>query len=105
MVAAAWQHLANYGAMAQAVAEQMSPKAVARTHEAAHHTIGALVERGQQKGRFRTDMPASWLVTACIALIHTCAEEVGAGRINDRDAVGILSATVGGLFAQPAGRT
>ncbi|MGN6676627.1 MAG: TetR/AcrR family transcriptional regulator [Streptosporangiaceae bacterium] len=105
MVAAAWQHLASYGAMAQAVAEQMSPEAVARTHEAAHHTIGALVERGQREGRFRTDMPASWLVTACIALIHTCADEVRAGRINDRDAVGILSATVGGLFAQPAGRT
>src|SRR5215467_9781254 len=55
MVAAAWQHLASYGAMAQAVAEQMSPEAVARTHEAAHHTIGALVERGQREGRFRTD--------------------------------------------------
>jgi AcrR family transcriptional regulator len=101
MVAASWRHIARYGAMSQAVAEQMSPEAVARTHQAAHQTIGALVERGQQEGRFRTDMPASWLVTACIALIHTCADEVRAGRIDDGDAVGILTATVRGLLTEP----
>ena len=43
MLAAAWRHLARYGAMAQAVAEQMSPEAIARTHQAAHRTIGALL--------------------------------------------------------------
>ena len=46
IVSAAWQHLASYGAMVQAVAERMSPEAVARTHHAAHQTIGALVKRG-----------------------------------------------------------
>jgi TetR/AcrR family transcriptional repressor of mexCD-oprJ operon len=102
MVAAAWQHLARYGAMAQAVAEQMNPEAVARTHQAAHQAIGALVERGQREGCFRADVPASWLVTACIALIHTCADEVRAGRIDDRDAVGILTATVRSLFRATA---
>ena len=93
MVGAAWQHLARYGAMAQAVSEVMNPEAVARTHHAAHQTIGALVERGQREGSFRTDVPAGWLVTACIALIHTCADEVRAGRIDDRDAAGILTST------------
>jgi TetR/AcrR family transcriptional regulator, mexCD-oprJ operon repressor len=105
IVAAAWQHLARFGAMSQAVAEQMSPEAVARTHRAAHQTLGALVERGQREGCFRTDMPASWLVTACIALIHTCADEVRAGRIKNRDAVGILRASIRGLFSEPAERT
>ncbi|MGN6794391.1 MAG: TetR/AcrR family transcriptional regulator [Streptosporangiaceae bacterium] len=105
MIAAAWQHLARFGAMAQAVAEQMSPEAVARTHHAAHHTIGALVERGQREGRFRTDLSAGWLVTACIALIHTCADEVRAGRIEDNDAVRILTATVRSIFTYPGQRT
>ena len=105
MIAAAWQHLARFGAMAQAVAEQMSPEAVARTHHAAHETIGALVERGQREGCFRTDVPPGWLVTACIALIHSCADEVRAGRIDDRDAIGILTATVRSLLTEPAERT
>jgi TetR/AcrR family transcriptional regulator, mexCD-oprJ operon repressor len=105
MVAAAWQHLARYGAMAQAVGEQLSPEAVARTHRAAHQTIGTLVERGRREGCFRTDMPASWLVTACIALIHACADEVRADRIDDRDAAGILTASLRGLLTAPAEQT
>jgi TetR/AcrR family transcriptional regulator, mexCD-oprJ operon repressor len=98
MLTSAWQHLARYGAMAQAVAEQLSPQAVTRTHQAAHRTVGALLERGQADGSFRTDLPAAWLVTACIALIHACAQEVRAGRIGERDAARILTATVLDLF-------
>jgi AcrR family transcriptional regulator len=101
MVAAAWTHLARYSAMAQAVAEQLSPEAVARTHHAAHRTIGGLVERGQRDGSFRTDVPAGWLITASIALIHACADEVRAGRINEGAAAGILIATVRDLFTGP----
>jgi len=98
MLAAAWPHLARYSAMAQAVAEQLSPEAVSRTHQAAHRTIGALVQRGQRDGTFRTDLPAGWLITASIALIHACADEVRAGRISDGDAAGILTASVRDLF-------
>jgi TetR/AcrR family transcriptional regulator, mexCD-oprJ operon repressor len=98
MLTAAWQHLARYGAMAQAVGEQLSSQAVTRTHQAAHRTVGGLLERGQADGSFRTDLPAAWLVTACIALIHACAQEVRAGRIGERDAARILTATVRDLF-------
>jgi hypothetical protein len=98
MLAAAWQHLARYSAMARAVAELLSPEAVTRTHQAAHQTIGALLERGRADGSFRTDLPAAWLVTSSIALIHACAEEVRAGRIGERDAVRVLTVTVRDLF-------
>src|SRR5215831_13929971 len=105
MLAAAWRHLARYSAMAQAVAEQLDPEAVARTHQAAHRTVGALLERGRADGSFRTDLPAAWLVTCCITLIHACAQEVRAGRIGDNDAVGLLTVTVRDLFTGPSGRT
>lgn len=105
MLAAAWPHLARYSAMAQAVAEQLSPDAVTRTHQAAHRTIGGLVQRGQSDGSFRTDVPAGWLITASIALIHACADEVRAGRINDSDAAGILTATIRDLFTGSGRRT
>ena len=82
MISAAWQHLARYGAMAAAVAELLSPEAVTRTHQAAHHTIGALLERGQADGSFRTDLPAGWLMTACIALVHACSDQVRAGQMD-----------------------
>jgi TetR/AcrR family transcriptional regulator, mexCD-oprJ operon repressor len=97
----AWQHLASYGAMAQAVSEQLSPEAVARTHHAAHQMIGALLERGQADGAFRTDLPESWLVSACIALVHACADAVRAGLIAEQDAPAILATSVRDLFAGP----
>ena len=98
MFAAAWQHLARYEAMAAAVAELLSPQAVTRTHEAAHHTVGALAERGRADGSFRTDLPAGWLVTASIALVHACSDGVRAGHIDERDAVRILTTSVRDLF-------
>src|SRR5215831_2345340 len=98
MLAASWRHLARYGAMAQAVAEQLSPEAVTRTHQAAHQTIGALLQRGQADGSFRTDVPAGWLITASVTLIHACAEEVRAGRIDPGDAPRVLTATVRDLL-------
>ena len=98
MIAAAWQHLARYEAMAAAVAELLSPEAVTRTHQAAHHTIGALLARGQAGGSFRTDLPAGWLVTATIALVHACSDGVRAGRIDEHDAIRILTISVRDLF-------
>src|SRR5262245_31157258 len=97
MLAATWPHLARYRAMAAAVAE-LSPEAVTRTHQAAHHTIGALLERGQADGSFRADLPARWLVTASIALVHACSDEVRAGRIDQHDAVRILTTSVRDLL-------
>jgi AcrR family transcriptional regulator len=104
MLAAAWRHLARYGAMAQAVAEQLGPDAVARTHRAAHQTIGALLDRGRADGSFRTDVPAGWLVTACVAVIHACAAEVRAGRIDEHDAARVLTVTVRDMFTGTARR-
>ena len=98
VIAGAWQHLARYQAMGAAVAELLSPEAVTRTHEAAHHAIGTLLERGQADGSFRKDLPAGWLTTACIALVHTCADGVRAGRIEAADAPRILTTSVRDLF-------
>ena len=49
MLAAAWQHLARYQAMAQAVSELLSPEAVTRTHQAAHQALAA--PAGTRPGR------------------------------------------------------
>ena len=105
MLAATWQHLARYRAMAAAVAELLTPEAVTRTHQAAHQTIGALLERGQADGSFRTDLPARWLVTASIALVHACSDEVRAGHIDERDAIRILTTSVRDLLTGTQHRT
>jgi TetR/AcrR family transcriptional regulator, mexCD-oprJ operon repressor len=88
--------------MAGAVAEQLNLEAVTRTHQAAHQAIVALLERGRADGSFRTAVPAAWLVTAAIAVIHACAGEVRASRIDEHDAPRILTATIRDLFTGAA---
>ena len=105
MLAATWQHLARYQAMAAAVAELLTPEAVTRTHQAAHHTIGALLQRGQADGSFRTDLPVQWLVTASIALVHACSDEVRTGHIDEHDAIRILTTSVRALLTGTPART
>ena len=104
MLAATWQHLSRYQAMAAAVAELLSPEAITRTHQAAHHTVGALLERGQADGSFRTDLPARWLMTASVALVHACSGEVRAGHIDEHDAVRILTTSIRDLLTGPQPR-
>lgn len=107
VLAAGWQHIAGYQAMAQAVSELLTPEAVTRTHQAAHRTIANLLARGQADGSFRTDLPVDWLVHASIALIHQCNDGVRAGRIDPGDALRILTISIRDLFTgtRPAERT
>jgi len=64
----------------------------------AHERVRELVERGRADGSFRADLPAGWLVAGCFALIHACADEVRAGRIDAYAAPGVLIATVRSVF-------
>lgn len=100
VIAAAWRELDRNRSIAQATAEQLSPAAMRRTHEAAHapRLIRRLVERGRQEGTFRTDLPADWLVTSCFALMHACGDEVRADRMAASAALDILTASLRDLF-------
>jgi TetR/AcrR family transcriptional repressor of mexCD-oprJ operon len=84
--------------MAAVAAELVSPEAVTWTHRAAHQTVGALLERERADGSFRTDLPAGWLVTASIALVHASSDQVRAGQIDEHDTVRILITSVRDLF-------
>lgn len=99
VLAAGWQELDRYGAVAAAAATELSPDALPRTHESAHERVRGLVERGQADGSFRTDLPAGWLVASCFALVHACAGEVRAGRIDPDRGLDVLTTTVRSLVA------
>jgi hypothetical protein len=58
--------------------------------------------RGTADGSFRTDLPAAWLATACIALMHACSDSVRAGTISHGDAERILRTSVRDLFTSGA---
>lgn len=102
VIAAAWRELDHNRAIAQATAEHLGATEVARAHDPAMLPIRELVERGRAEGAFRTDVPAGWLVTSCFALLHACGDEVRAGKLDASDALEVLTATMRGVFAEPA---
>jgi TetR/AcrR family transcriptional repressor of mexCD-oprJ operon len=98
LIDAGWSEIDRQSAIAAAAAQQLSPSAMARAHEALHRHLVALVERGRAAGVFRHDLPAPWLVTSWIALNHACAEDVRGGRIDPAQAPELLKVTVGDLL-------
>lgn len=99
LVATGWRELGRNASMAQAAAARLSADAMARAHQLAHEQIAELVTRGRRAGAFRADVPDSWLATCCLALFHSCAEEVRAGRLDPADAERVLTATITDLFS------
>jgi TetR/AcrR family transcriptional repressor of mexCD-oprJ operon len=99
LIAIAWQELDRHGAIARSVTDQLPPAAMVRAHKALYGPLGALVARGQADGSFRTDLPATWLVSTYFALMHTCGDEVRAGRMTSGAAAGVLQKSLRSLFA------
>jgi TetR/AcrR family transcriptional regulator, mexCD-oprJ operon repressor len=102
---ASWEQLGHHEDISQASAAGLSSDAMRRTHQAARAVIRALVERGRREGAFRTDVPAAWLVTSCLALMHATAEGTRAGELDPDTAGDALSALVIDLFVGRADRS
>jgi AcrR family transcriptional regulator len=101
VLAAGWEGLARYSAIAEAAFALLPAEAIARTHHAAHAQLGALVDRGRADGSFRDDLPTEWLVTACLALIHASLGEVHAGRLAADAAENVATTSIMSLLTGP----
>jgi AcrR family transcriptional regulator len=98
LIAASWQELARNSSIRRASAAELSADAMRRVHGHAHVVIQALIERGRKDGSFRTDVPAGWLVTSLLALMHAAADEVREGRLESAQALDALTVTASDLF-------
>jgi TetR/AcrR family transcriptional regulator, mexCD-oprJ operon repressor len=98
LLTAAWQQLADHDEIAHAAAGELSADAMRAAHHSARRAIRELLERGREDGSFRTDVPAGWLVTSTLALIHATAEEVRTGELDPDGALHTLSVTIADLW-------
>jgi AcrR family transcriptional regulator len=101
LIDASWQEIGRNEEIGRAATE-LSTDEMRRAHQAARGVIRRLVERGVREGVFRTDVPADWLVTCALALVHAAAEAVRHAELESRAALAVLSITVTDLFV---GRT
>lgn len=82
LVTVSWREMERHQSTARAAAERLSPKALHDSHRPARKSLRRLAERGRADGSFRTDLPADWLITGCLALMHAATDEVRAGRMS-----------------------
>jgi AcrR family transcriptional regulator len=99
LIAASWHRIARFDALARGAAEHISAGALHRAHAPLMTPLAALVERGRRDGVFRTDLPADWLVTTYIALVHAADEHARTHSLKRDAALDMLTTTIHDLFA------
>lgn len=99
MLAASLSQLARFEGLARAAAEQLSPGAVHKTHAAMLAPLLGLIDRGRQEGAFRVDVPAEWLASTYLALVHGADDHARTYGVDRRTVLGLLTASVRDLFA------
>ena len=99
VIAASWEQIALHQSIAHAATAQLGGEAMRQAHASAREFLVGLFERGQAEGAVRADLPADWLASASLALMHAAAEEVRAGELASGAAAGVLDRTIAGLVA------
>lgn len=102
LIASSWQVIDRHQALLGAAEAELPPDRIRAYHNEPMGRVHALVAAGQDRGAFRGDLPADWLVAVFYAVMHGAAAEIRAGRLGSADAVGVITATLLAAYA-PAG--
>jgi AcrR family transcriptional regulator len=101
LITTAWRSLSGRHRTVVGLALELPADVRREAHEAGLEPVRRVVVRGQRDGDFRDDQPPEWLVSVLYALLHSAAEDVGAGRIGDDAAGALVAASVLGAFRPP----
>lgn len=67
---------------------------VVRRYEELDQPLLRLVQRGQQEGTLRTDLPAWWVVSSLSAAVYGAWDAIAYGQLAPRDAPALVSGTI-----------
>ena len=101
LVEATWVITYRYGALVVAAERVLPPDEMTAAHAGPRARAERLLERGRAEGRFRTDLPVSWLVTILHAVTHAAATAVYNGEMTAQDAPRTIAATMLGMTTPP----
>jgi AcrR family transcriptional regulator len=78
---ATWHKLSDFQTLLAINTSRLSAKELHRRHQPVMTQFVPLIERGQEKGVFRSDVPVSWHLAMIRAIAHAASAEVRSGRI------------------------
>ena len=98
---ATWRKLDSFQALLTINTNRLSAKELHRRHLPVLTLFEPLIERGQQAGDFRPDLPVSWHLAVIRAIAHTASFELQAGRIPEDQAEAAMLTTVLAAISAP----
>ena len=105
LIQASWELVAQFRNVLIAAQDALSPARIRELHAKPGARAAELIERGQEAGVFRSDLPVTWLVGVLHNVIHGAADEINAGRLTASEAPRTISATVLAAYTPPGSRT
>jgi len=97
VISAAWKTLSRYHALVT-INTRRPYQEIRDHHGPALAALQPLIERGQDTGAFRADVPATWHLAMLLALIHAASAELRNGTITEDGAESaLLSGVIGAL--------
>jgi len=102
---ATWRELARFHALLAINTARLSAEELHRRHLPVLDQLQPLIERGQEDGVFRADLPVAWHLAVIRAIVHTTSREIQGGRIPEPDAeAAMLSTALAAISAPPTRR-
>jgi AcrR family transcriptional regulator len=80
---ATWQKLSDFQTLLAINTSRLSAKELHRRHQPVMTLFVPLIERGQKKGVFRSDLPVAWHLAMVRAIAHAASAELRSGRIDE----------------------
>lgn len=98
---ATWQKLDLFHALVAINTARLSAEELHRRHLPVMTQFAPLVERGQQDGVFRQDVPVAWHLAIMRAIVHAASAELQSGRLTEASVEETMLATVLAAMAAP----
>jgi AcrR family transcriptional regulator len=99
LIAAWWGSVGRHARVLEPLAEAISSRAeVHDFHAPVLERMIRLISRGQRSGDFDREASPDWLAAAFLGLMHTAADEVAAGRLDEAAAGEDLARSIPRVF-------
>jgi AcrR family transcriptional regulator len=102
LLTVAWRELGRFHALV-GINTRRPQAELRRLHRPVVALLQPLIERGQELGVFRSDVPAAWHLSMLLALIHAASGEIQAKRLPASEIESALLTTVLGALSEAPG--
>jgi AcrR family transcriptional regulator len=101
---ATWRELSRFHALLAVNTSRLSPEELHRRHLPVLNELAPLIERGQDEGVFRSDLPVTWHLAVVRAVVHTASGEIRGGRLTEDEAEAAMLSTAVAAISEPGRR-